>query len=94
MWDVQKNPPTDKYLEMFLVDYPFEVELFVPPIFAIVTVPNRPVERSLLEQRMFNIVQNSETAFDYFQQSSPYKTFWLPSGLNLIHHPWLTRQRS
>lgn len=59
MWDVQANPPTDKYREMFLVDYPFEVELFIPPIFAIVTVPNRPVDQAQLEQRMFDIIQNS-----------------------------------
>jgi hypothetical protein len=59
MWDVQENPPTDKYREMYLVDYPYEVELFIPPIFAIVTVPNRPVNQVHLEQRMFSIIQNS-----------------------------------
>ena len=59
IWDVQANPPTDKYREMFLVDYPFEVEVFIPPIFAIVTVPNRPLDQAHLEQRMFSILQNS-----------------------------------
>lgn len=59
IWDVEKKTPTDKYREMFLVDYPYVVELFIPPIFAIVTVPNRPVNQVHLEQRMFSILQNS-----------------------------------
>lgn len=59
MWDVERKPPTLKHREIYAVDYPIEVELFVEPIFAIVTVPNRPVDQAHLEQRMFNILQNS-----------------------------------
>ncbi|MDZ8104707.1 MAG: hypothetical protein RM338_03665 [Nostoc sp. DedQUE12a] len=59
MWDVLENPPTNQHREIYLVDYPHEVEIFIPPIFAIVTVPNRPVERSDLDRRMFYIIQNS-----------------------------------
>ncbi|MBL1203132.1 MAG: hypothetical protein FWK04_29695 [Nostoc sp. GBBB01] len=59
MWDIEEKPPTLKHREMYLVDYPFEAEIFIPPIFAIVTIPNRPVNQAHLEQRMFNILQNS-----------------------------------
>ncbi len=59
MWDTESQPPTLKHREMFVVDFPYEVELFVEPIFAIVTVPNRPVDQVRLEQRMFSIIQNS-----------------------------------
>ena len=59
MWEIEEKPPTLKHREMFAVDYPIEVELFVEPIFAIVTVPNHPVNQVHLEQRMFNILENS-----------------------------------
>lgn len=59
MWDVEEKPPTRKHREIYLVDYPYEIEIFIPPIFAIVTVPNRPVNQAQLKQRMFNILQNS-----------------------------------
>ncbi len=58
-WNVQINPPALKHRQIYLVDYPFEVEIFIPPVCAIVTVPNRPVERSILDQRMFSVLQNS-----------------------------------
>ena len=59
IWDIEEKPPTLKHREMYLVDYPYEAELFVEPIFAIVTVPNCPVDQVRLEERMFNILQNS-----------------------------------
>jgi hypothetical protein len=57
---VQSNPTTHKYREIYLVDYPYEVEVFIPPIFAIVTLPNRPVDEAQLESRIFHIIQVSE----------------------------------
>ncbi len=59
MWHVLEHPTPLQHRQIYLVDYPFEVELFIKPIFAIVTVPNRPVERSDLDRRMYNILQNS-----------------------------------
>lgn len=59
MWEIQEKPPTLKHREMYLVDYPYEVELFISPIFVIITVPNRPVDQVRLEERMFSVLQNS-----------------------------------
>ncbi len=59
MWDVEANPPTQKYLQIYLVDYPYEIEVFIPPIFVLVTVRSCPVDQSRLEQRMFKIVRDS-----------------------------------
>jgi hypothetical protein len=58
-WRVESNPTTNKYREIYFVDYPYEVEIFVPPIFGIVAIPNHPVNESLLEQRLFEVIQNS-----------------------------------
>jgi len=57
---VQLNPPTNNYREIYLVDYPYEVEIFVQPIFCIVSVPNLPINQSQLESRVFQIIQTSE----------------------------------
>ncbi|MFN6566197.1 hypothetical protein [Dendronalium sp. ChiSLP03b] len=59
-WQVELTPPTNKYREIYLVDYPYEVEMFVSPIFCIVSIPNRPIEQVQLESRIFNIIQSSE----------------------------------
>ena len=59
MWNVEENPPSLKHRQVYLVDYPYVVEIFLEPIFAIVTVPNRPVHRTDLDRRMFNILQKS-----------------------------------
>ncbi|AUB36090.1 hypothetical protein COO91_01989 [Nostoc flagelliforme CCNUN1] len=61
MWDVETNPPTDKYLQIYLVDYPYEVEIFIEPIFIIVTLPNSPVDQGKLDQRMFKAIQATQT---------------------------------
>lgn len=57
LWNVESNPPTNNYKEIYLVDYPHEVEMFIPPIFCIVTVPNNPINQRQLESRIFRIIQ-------------------------------------
>ncbi|MBE9209469.1 hypothetical protein IQ244_23820 [Nostoc sp. LEGE 06077] len=61
---VELNPPTNNYREIYLVDYPYEVEIFVQPIFCIVSVPNLPINQSQLESRIFQIIQTSEVSTD------------------------------
>lgn len=61
MWDVEANPPTDKYLQIYLVNYPYEVEIFMEPIFVIVTLPNSSVDLGKLDQRMFKAIQSIQT---------------------------------
>jgi hypothetical protein len=62
-WVVETNPPINKYREIYLVDYPHEVEMFVHPIFAIVSLPNYPFDEAILEQRLFRIIDFSDHDF-------------------------------
>lgn len=59
LWSIESNLPINKYREVYLVDYPFEVEMFVEPIFCIVTVPNIQINQEKLESRMERIIQCS-----------------------------------
>ncbi|MFB2771929.1 hypothetical protein ACE1AT_21970 [Pelatocladus sp. BLCC-F211] len=58
-WDIYLADHTNSYREIYLVDYPYSIEVFVPPIFGMVTIPNCPIDESLLEQKLFNLVNNS-----------------------------------
>jgi hypothetical protein len=62
LWSIESNPPTNRYREIYLVDYPYEVEMFVAPIFYIVSVPNIPIDEKQLELRIANILNISEFA--------------------------------
>lgn len=57
LWNIELNPPTNNYREIYLVDYPDEVEMFIEPIFCIVTVPNSSINQAQLELRIFRIIQ-------------------------------------
>ncbi|MBD2491994.1 hypothetical protein [Aulosira sp. FACHB-615] len=59
LWSIESNLPINKYREIYLVDYPFEVEIFVKPIFCIVTVPNIPINQEKLESRMKRVIEHS-----------------------------------
>jgi hypothetical protein len=43
------------FCQIFLVDYPYEVKLFVSPIFGLVAVPDKSVDYTLLRQRISNL---------------------------------------
>lgn len=58
-WDTLENLFLNKDRQILLVNYPVEIEVFIPPIFLIVTVPNCPVEQSHIHQRFFDILQKS-----------------------------------
>jgi hypothetical protein len=60
LWSIESNPPTNKYREIYLVDYPYEVEMFVAPIFCIISVPNIAIDEKKLELRIANILDVSE----------------------------------
>lgn len=47
--------------QIFLVDYSYEVELFVPPIFGLVAVPDKSVDYNLLRQRISNLIHQNYT---------------------------------
>lgn len=57
LWNIELNPPTNNYREIYLVDYPDEVEMFIEPIFCIATVPNSPINQEQLQSRIFRIIQ-------------------------------------
>ncbi|MCC5640029.1 hypothetical protein LC593_30210 [Nostoc sp. CHAB 5844] len=59
LWEIELNPPIKNYREIYLVDYPDEVEIFVEPIFCIVGVLNVPVNQKQLESRIMNVLQIS-----------------------------------
>lgn len=55
--------PINDFCQIFLVDYQYEVELFVPPVFGLVSVPNKPVDYDLLRKRITNVINQNYKDF-------------------------------
>lgn len=60
-WCLNIKLPVNEYCQVFLIDYPYEVELFVTPIFGLVAVPDKPVDYDLLKQRITNLINDNYT---------------------------------
>lgn len=59
LWGSKIKIPSRDFCQIIFVDYPIEVELLIPPVVGLVTIPNKPVDTKILERRITNLINQN-----------------------------------